>query len=225
MPNLIVVSTILTGLALMAPAPPPAAGELQTTLARLDASSAKFKNAQADFHKDDFLKLLGDHTPSEGSVYFTRTGAAVEAGIKINGKNGRIASYKAGLLKDYTPGASNCYNSIDSTQNKGKTESFLTLGFGGSGTKLAEAWTISDMGPEKVEGVTTEKLELVSKDQSVRNNFSKVVLWMDLDRDVSIKQQFYAAGTGDINTATYTNIRLNGKVDTAAFEFKAKPCK
>ncbi len=225
MPNLFTVATLSAGLLFASPVLKAQSGSLPATLARLDAASARFKDAQASFHKDDYLKLLGDHTPSDGSVYFIRTGSAVEAGFKVNGKNGRIATYKNGMLRDYNPGAANCFNSVDSSQNKGKTESFLTLGFGGSGKDLAAAWTITDLGPETVEGVTTEKLDLVSKDQGVRNNFSKVTLWMDLDRDISIKQQFFAAGTGDINTAVYSNIRLNGKVDTAPFEFKAKPCK
>ena len=226
MPSPLIVATVTAALLLVAPAPQPSpAGNLPATLAKLNASSATFKNAQAVFHRDDFLKALSDHTPSEGQVYFIRNGSSVEAGIKVTGKNARTASYKNGVLKDYNPAAANCYNSIDSSQNKGKTESFLTLGFGGSGTDLANSWSIADLGPEKVEGINTEKLELVSKDQGVRNNFSKVILWMDLDRDVSIKQEFFAAGTGDTNTAIYSNIRLNTKVDTAPFDFKAKPCK
>ena len=227
MPNPFTVATFTAALLLATPklpVPQPATG-LPATLARLDAASARFKNAQADFHKDDFLYLTKDHTPSVGRVYFIRTGSSVEAGIRIDGQGARIATYKGGMLKDFTPGPANCYNSIDSSQNKGKTESFLTLGFGGSGTELAKSWNITDLGPEMVEGVKTEKLDLVSTDQGVRQNFSKVTLWMDLDRDVSLKQQFFAAGTGDVNTATYTNIRLNGKVDTKPFEIKGKPCK
>ena len=226
MPNLLAVPVFAVALIIVAPAPQPAApGNLEVTLAKLDASSAKFKNAQADFHKDDLDHVMHDHTLSNGNVYFTRSGAAVEAGIKINGQNARIASYKNGVLRDFTPGPANCYNTIDSSQNKAKTESFLTLGFGGSGRDLAAKWTITDLGPEMVDGVKTEKLELVSKDQGVRNNFSKVTLWMDLERDISIKQQFLVAGLGDVNTATYTNIRYNvPKVDTAPFDFKAKPC-
>ena len=224
MPNLFAVSLI--GMLIAAPIPQAApAGNLQGTLAKLDAASAKFKSAQATFHKDDFTKLVGDHTASEGSRYFIRNGAAVEAGIRIDGKNGRIATYKNGVLRDYNPGAANCFNTVDSSQSKGRTESFLTLGFGGSGKELSAAWTVTDDGPESIEGVKTEKLELVSKDQSVRNNFSRVILWMDLDRDISIKQQYFTAGTGDISTATFTKVRLNEKVDTAPFDFKAKPCK
>ncbi len=230
MSNPVIVATLTAALLFATPKPKPApqpapASGLPATLAKLDAASTKFKSAQADFHKDDFLFAFKDHTPSAGRVYIIRSGSSVEAGFLISGKSGRIATYKGGVLKDYTPGPANCYNKIDSSQNKGKTESFLTLGFGGSGTELAKNWTITDLGPETVEGVKTEKLDLVSKDPGVRQNFSKVTLWMDLDRDVSIKQQFFAAATGDINTATYTNIHLNSKVDTKPFEIKGNACK
>ncbi len=226
MPNLFVVSTLALGLIAATPVPqqPASAGNLQSTLAKLDAASAKFKNAQADFNRDEFDHIDKSHTASTGSVYNIRNGAAVEAGIKINGQAARIATYKNGILHDYNPKL-NCYNVVDSSQNKARTEAFLTLGFGGSGKDLAAKWKITDLGPETVEGVKTEKLELISNDLTVRNNFAKVTLWMDLDRDISIKQQFLIAGTDDINTATYTHIRLNDKVNTAPFDFKAKPCK
>lgn len=201
------------------------APDLSSTLARLDASSARFKSAEATFRKDDYEQLLKDHTISDGRVYFVRAASGTEAGIRVDGANSRIATYKNGILRDYTPGKAHCYTQIDSSQNKSKTESFLTLGFGGSGKELADKWNITDLGPEPVEGVKTEKLELVSKDAGVRQNFSKVILWMDLDRDVSIRQQFFAAGTGNTNTGTYSNIHLNVKPDTKPFEYKAGVCK
>lgn len=202
-----------------------AAPDLSATLARLDASSARFKSAEANFHKDDYEDLIKDHTLSEGKVYFIRSPSDTEAGIRIDGPNSRIATYKNGMLRDYTPGKANCYTQVDSSRKKAKTESFLTLGFGGSGKELADKWNITDDGQETVNGIKTEKLELVSKDPGVLQNFSKVILWMDLDRDVSIKQQFFAAGTRNTNTAVYSDIQLNKKPNTDPFKYKAGVCK
>jgi len=48
---------------------------------------------------------------------------------------------------------------------------------------------------------------------------------MDLDRGISLKQVLLSP-SGDIDTATYTKIRLNEKnVNKKPFEIKGSPCK
>jgi len=197
--------------------------KLEASLKRLDVASARFSSAQAVFHKDLYNKLVGDHTPQDGSIYFVRTGGSLQMGARIDGPGARIAEYKNGVLRDLIPGR--CYNTVQASGNKAKFDSFLTLGFGGSGKDLAEAWNIVDMGQETLDGAKVEKLELVSKEQSVRNNYTKVTLWMDLDRGISLKQVLLSP-SGDIDTATYTKIRLNEKnVNKKPFEIKGSPCK
>jgi outer membrane lipoprotein-sorting protein len=66
-----------------------------------------------------------------------------------------------------------------------------------------------------------EKLDLVSKNPKVRDNFTHITLWLDPVRDVSLKQVFYTP-SGDTQTAIYSNIKLNSPVDTKAFEIKCK---
>jgi outer membrane lipoprotein-sorting protein len=102
----------------------------------------------------------------------------------------------------------------------------MTLGFGGSGRDLEKSWTITDQGAEPIKDgnrtVQTEKLDLVSKDQTIRNNFSHITIWVDPVRDISLKQVSYNAPTGDTRTVFYTNIRLNQPVTTDAFAIKCK---
>jgi outer membrane lipoprotein-sorting protein len=66
-----------------------------------------------------------------------------------------------------------------------------------------------------------EKLDLVSKDPSVRNNFTHITIWVDPVRDVSLKQVGFTP-SGDTDTTLYTNIKLNQPIDLKAFEIKCK---
>jgi hypothetical protein len=75
--------------------------------------------------------------------------------------------------------------------------------------------------------VPVEKLDLVSKDPGIRNNYAThITIWIDPARDVSLKQISYNASngtpTGDTRTVYYTNIRLNQKVDMGPFAIKCK---
>ncbi len=67
-----------------------------------------------------------------------------------------------------------------------------------------------------------EKLDLVSKDETVRNgNYTHITIWVDLVRDVSLKQVVLYP-SGDTQTTIYTNIRLNQPIDLKAFAIKCK---
>ncbi len=105
--------------------------------------------------------------PSVGTVYHHprqsrrlgrgRLPASDGQGARVADVQGRARS------RTSSPGTANCYNSIDSSQQKGKTESFLTLGFGGSGKDLDQR--LGDHRPGPRDGRLAprlEKLELVS---------------------------------------------------------------
>ena len=173
---------------------------LQQTLAKLDQASEHFNFASANFHKDLYNALVKDHTPQDGQVYFLRTHnggrGSVQMGARITGVGARTVEYKDGVVKDFNPGI-NCYDTVQTNGNQTRIESFLTLGFGGSGTNLATAWNIVDKGQETLDGVKVEQLDLTPKDPGVQNQVTNVSLWLDLARGVSLKQVFVSP-SGDI---------------------------
>ncbi len=193
--------------------------QLQATLDKLDQASTRFISAQADFHKvlyNHYLRSNDDE--QDGRIYFTSEHGSPHMGLLTTGPKARIAEYKSGSLRLFTV-SDNCFVTV----TRPGIETYLTLGFGGSGKDLTKAWNITDLGPELMDGIKVEKLELVAKDPNVRANFEKITLWMDLARGVSLKQVFLST-TKDIQTATYTHIRYNEKVDTKPFTFKGKTC-
>ena len=203
---------------------------LDTVLHQLDVASANFKSAQANFRWDVYQRVVRETTSQCGVIYFERHGDATEMGAKVaptatqscSGEaaataNGtRTLAYKSGELQMFEPGT-NHLTILHAGNNQAQYESFLTLGFGGSGRDLAKAWTITDQGTETINGTPTEKLDLVSKDDSVRNMFTHVTIWIDAVRGLSLKQQFFAPN-GDTRTATYSNIKLNASINKKPYD-------
>lgn len=200
-------------------------GRLDSVLAEMDAGSAKFQSAQADVTKLLFEKIVSDTTRQTGTVYFLRKGAATEMGARFDPPSSQIVSYKDGLFQMYNPGTNHIQEFSTKGSDAAKVETYLTLGFGGSGKDLAKSWTIADQGTESIpdggKAIAAEKLDLVSKDPGVRNNFSHITIWVDPVRDISLKQEFFTP-SGDTQTAVYTNIRLNQPIDTKAYAIKCK---
>jgi outer membrane lipoprotein-sorting protein len=215
------VAVLVAASALSAPAQAPSP-QLNTILSQLDAASARFRNARADFEWDYYERVVRDTSKQFGQIYFERKGADTDMGAVVvdpaTKAKQKVLQYSAGTLQVFDPGA-NHIDIVHAGANQAEYEGFLTLGFGGSGRDLAKAWNITDGGPDTIGGVKVEKLDLIGKDPSVRNNFSHVTVWIDLSRGVSLKQVFNTP-SGDIRTALYSNIQLNGKIDAKPFAIK-----
>jgi outer membrane lipoprotein-sorting protein len=197
-------------------------GDLQTILHQMDQASAKFKSAEADFRWDMYERVVKETTTQNGTIYFLKNGSNLQMGAKINPPAAKIIEYKNGSLQLFEPGSDHL-TIMSAGNNKTQYESFLTLGFGGSGTDLAKAWDITDLGTEAINDgtkmVTTTKLNLVSKDPGVRNMFTHIIIWIDPSRGISLKQQFFAPSE-DQRTTYFSNIHYNQPVNTKPFAIK-----
>ena len=184
------------------------AADLDKVLAQMDAASAKFQNAQADFTWDNYTKVVDDHELQTGTIYFERVGGQTQMAALVQQPTKKTVVYKDATLSYYDPSLDQL-NVFAAGKNKAQYESFLTLGFGGSGKDLKAAWQISDLGAETIDGVATEKLDLTS-DQAKSANIVHITVWVDPARAVSLKQIFYYT-SGDTRTCTFTHIKYNSK--------------
>jgi outer membrane lipoprotein-sorting protein len=197
--------------------------QLNAVLAKMDAASKTFKSAQADFQWDYYEKIVHDTTTQVGTIYFQREGGGTEMGAVIidpaaKGKVVKGIHFKGAELQMFDPGV-NQITVLNEASNQAEIESFLTLGFGAGGSDLAKVWNITDLGPEKVDGVETEKLDLVNKNPDARKTVLHVTIWIDPTRAIALKQVAYQTG-GNYRTATYSHVRLNQSIDKSKFAFK-----
>ena len=197
-------------------------GSLDSVLRQMDAASARFRSAEADFKWDLYQRVVRETTTQTGTIYFLKNGGALQMGARVAPPEAKTLEYKAGVLALFDP-SQNHITYLSAGANQATYESFLTLGFGGSGRDLEKTWNITDQGSEQMnDGTATvkvEKLDMVSKDPAARNTFSHVTIWVDPIRGISLKQVFYMPSE-DVRTAVYTHIRYNDKVDMGKFAIK-----
>ena len=199
-----------------------AGGNLETVLRQMDAASAKFRSAEADFKWDLYQRVVRETTTQTGTIYFTKNGTALQMGAKVAPPEAKTVEYKGATLTLFDPSTDH-ETVMKAGANQATYESFLTLGFGGSGKDLEKVWTVTDQGSEQMNdgatNVKVEKLDLVSKDPNARNTFTHVTIWVDPVRGISLKQMFFTPSE-DVRTAVYTHVRYNEKVDLGKFAIK-----
>jgi outer membrane lipoprotein-sorting protein len=182
----------------------------------MDEASLKFQSAEANFRWDLYERVVKQTTTQTGTIYFKKQGTSTVMGAKIEQPSVKLIEFRNGILRLFEPGT-NHLTTVDATKNKAELESFLTVGFGGSGKDLAKAWTISDLGDEVIDGVQTAKLDLVPKDPSVRKNCTHMTLWVDPVRGLELKESLYMPSE-DYRTAVYANFKYNQKVDEKPYQ-------
>ena len=200
-----------------------AADDLAAVLSRLDASSKTFKSAQADILWDHVQTRPIEDTDSQaGNILVAREGGETRLALHIKTDNGVPALkdmvYAGGTGKMYTP-TLNQVEVFKVGDNKAALDAFLTLGFGGSGQDLNKAWIVTLLGNEQINGIAVVKLQLIPRDPAIAKATPKVFLWIDLKQGIAVKQQRFQSD-GNYLAFTYSNIRVNGKLPSGAFDLK-----
>jgi len=193
------------------------ADPLQKVLNQMDAAGASFRTTQANFEWEQYWKVVNDKETQKGTVYYRRSGKEIQMMADIADPPKSVL-FSEGKVQVYEPKLKRV-TSYEAGKNREAVESFLVLGFGGSGHDMLKSFDVKYLGDETVGGVSTAKLELIPKSERVRNIFAKIWLWIDPARGISVQQQFFEP-SGDYRLAKYSDFQLNQKIPDAAFKLK-----
>lgn len=192
---------------------------LDDVLKKMDAVAATFHTAQAQIESQNYEKVIDEMDETEyGSIYYRRAGKDLEMMLDITKPDKKSVLLTGGKIRMYQPKLDQV-TEWDLGKNKSDFESYLVLGFGGSGQDLQKAFDVTFLGPETINSAATAKLQLVPKSERVRNTFKQILLWIDLDKGISVQQQFFQP-QGDYRLNKYTDIQLGKKIPDDVFKLK-----
>ena len=196
---------------------------LESIVRSMDRAAADFHSTEASFVWDKYTKVVDETETNKGKVYFRRKGNGIEMAADIMEpvkEQGQIL-FRDGKVQLYNP-RTDLVTVYNAGKNQAAVESFLVLGFGGSGQDMLKSFEVNYIGTEKVQGVDAAKLQLVPKSQKVKENFDHILLWIDPARGFSTQQQFFTP-EGDYRLAKYWDIKLNQGTSDEAFKLKTTP--
>jgi len=202
-------------------APKGAPASLESVLTSMDKAADSFKTTEADFVWDQFTKVVEQTDTETGKIYFRRAKNEIQMLADVTGpkpENKKSVLYSDSKIQLYQPGKLDTVTIYDMSK-KPEVESFLVLGFGGRGHDLPKSFDVTYLGSEKLNGVDTEKINLVPKSAQARNTFDHIILWIDPSKGISVQQQL-VAGNEDYRLAKYSNIRVDQKIPDNAFKLK-----
>ncbi|HEV3511176.1 MAG TPA: hypothetical protein VGS05_05690 [Candidatus Sulfotelmatobacter sp.] len=218
----LVVTMALTVLVALgaAPAPKPADQvDLESVLHKMDAVAATFRSAQANFEWQTYERVIDEIDDVEtGTIYYRKAGKDIEMMAEVKKAGSSLATlnpepkyvlYSQGKIRLYQPKPDQV-TEFDLGKTHSDFESYVVLGFGGSGEDLQKVFDVKYVGPETIEGAATAKLQLIPKSEKIRNTYKLIFLWIDLDKGVSVQQKFITPQE-DYRLAKYSDVQVNGK--------------
>ena len=201
---------------------------LDIVLKKMDSVAANFHTTQANFEWDTYQRVIDEVDDVEnGVIYYRRAGKGVEmmAVIKQVGTSAstlkpepKYVLFAGGKIRMYQPKPDQV-TEFDLGKSHTDWENYVVLGFGGSGQDLKKNFEVSYEAPETIDGINTARLRLVPKSAKVKNTYSKILLWIDLDRGISVQQKFFTP-QDDYKLAKYSNIKINEKISDDDFRLK-----
>jgi len=202
------------------PAARDANADLQRVVAQMDHTAANFHTTQARFIWTQYNSVVNEISDIEkGTVYFRRAGKELQMAADINDPPPpKYVLFTGSKVQVYQPKIDQV-TQYETGKDRATFESFLVLGFGGSGQDMLKSFDVSYQGTENLGGLDTAKLELVPKSEKARNTFNRIWLWIDPARGVSVRQKLFAP-EGDYRLADYSDIKLNEKIPDNVFKLK-----
>lgn len=200
LPFLIAVSLAAAGLL-------PAAS-VSSILARMDRAAPHFHTLTANVTMDTYTAILNDTTIEHGDLSMQRQGDQVRAVLDFSHQpDPKMIAVSGDVVQIYYPNLK-----LVQEYNFGKKtdvlNQYLLLGFGSSGTELAQSYSITEGGTAEVAGRQTTELVLVPKDPKMRERLKEVDMWIPNDAAYPVRQKFLQP-SGDFRQTTYTGVKLN----------------
>jgi outer membrane lipoprotein-sorting protein len=216
-----VLGTVVVGWLFTAAAGAQIAGEspeLEHVLAQMDAAARNFKTTEANLVADQYQKVINETDTQKGKIYFRREGGEIQMAADFAEPDKKYVIYSGGKVQVYEPKIDQV-NEYNAGKDRSDIESFLVLGFGGSGHDLFKSYAVRFLATETVGGIKADKLELIPKSDRLRNNIARILLWIDPARGISVQQQLFEPG-GDYRLAKYSDIQINQKLPDSVFKLK-----
>ena len=182
-------------------------------LAQLDTVAKDFHSLSASVERTKVTVVVNDRSTENGTVLvrgdkmLLQLKAPDERTILKTGDN--LYIYNPGLkrVEEYNLG-----------KNRDLVDQFLLLGFGTKGAELKKGYSIKMGAEDRLNDKKTVELELTPKSESVRNQISKIEIWLDESTWLPAQQRFDEAGSGDYSIVRYSKVVLNPRISDSEFK-------
>jgi len=179
---------------------------LDQTLAKMDQIASRFKGLSAKVEYVQHMEAIHEDDSQTGTILVKRANRnSLHVKISIEKPEPKVAVADGSKVEAYYP-SSGEIQTYSLGAKKSLVSMILTLGFGGSSKELQAAYDVKLGGVDTVAGESATRLALVPKSKDLKDQWSKIDLWISDKTGYAVQQKFYERGM-DYTQITYTGVQ------------------
>jgi outer membrane lipoprotein-sorting protein len=182
-------------------------------MAQMDDVAKDFHSLSADVELTKVTVVVNDHSTETGTILVR----ADKMLLALKAPDPKTILRTGDMIYIYTPGLKRV-EEYNLGKNRELLDQFLLLGFGTSGKELRKGYVVTVIKEDRLEDRKTVELELTPKSDAVRNQVSKIELWLDESNWLPVQQQFFETGSGDYSIVKYSKVVRNPAIGDAQFK-------
>ncbi|MGB7022963.1 MAG: outer-membrane lipoprotein carrier protein LolA [Candidatus Acidiferrales bacterium] len=186
---------------------------LDSVLHQLDAEAKNFHSLTADIERTKVTVVVNVKSTETGEIWVHGDKMRLE----VKTPDPRTILRAGDTIYIYNPGLQRV-EEYNLGRHREMVDQFLLLGFGSSGHELRKGFLITLLGEPVIDHHKTALLELTPKSEQVRNQISKIHLWLDENSWEPLQQKFFETGTEDYFVVRYSNIARNASIPDSRFK-------
>lgn len=187
---------------------------IEGVLGMMDRAAQDFRTLTADIEHIKYTAVVKDTSTETGHIFVRRD---EKMRIEINKPDPRVILREGDNLFVFNPKI-NRVEEYNLGKNRAMVDQYVLLGFGTKGENIRKGYLVSIVGEEELDNKKTVLLELTPKSDAIRNQISKIQMWVDQASWLPVQQKFFEAGSGDYFLFHYTNEMKNLKIADGKFK-------
>jgi outer membrane lipoprotein-sorting protein len=186
----------------------------ESVLKQLDSSAGSFHSLTADLERTKVTVVVNDKSVESGQILVRRD---EKMRIEMAKPDPKTILRAGNEFYIFNPKI-NRVEEYDLGKKQSVVDQYLLLGFGTSGSSLKKSYLVTLLGEETLDNRKVLLLELTPRSEEVRNQISKIHVWIDESNWLAVQQKFFETGSGDYFVIHYTNMVRNAKLSDTQFK-------
>lgn len=184
------------------------AASLEETLARMDRSAAGFRGLTANLKVVSYTALVKETTEESGRIAIFRPKPRdMRMLVEFTEPSARAVAFQGRKVQMYYPKLA-VVREYDLGKQGSLVDQYLLLGFGTPGSELKKSYSIKLAGEEVLNGVKTDRLELVPLSGEAVKHVRMFEIWVSQQDGIVVQQKLHQPSR-DYMLFSYSDMKLN----------------
>lgn len=186
----------------------------EAVLSMMDKSARDFRTLTADVQHIKYTDVVKDTSTEMGQMWVRRD---EKMRIEIQKPDPRTILRTGDSLYVFNPKI-NRVEEYDLGKNRSMVDQYVLLGFGTRSENIKRNYLVAVNGEQELDGRRTVVIELTPISPQIRDQITKIQMWIDQASWLPIQQKFFEAGSGDYFIFKYSDVRKNLNIADSRFK-------